>query len=1029
MPTALVVDSDPQSLEELCGLLTQNSDHRFSWSALKAESCRAALSALDENEVDIIFIRAGLPGIKAKEIIREISSYHEAKGLPIIAFSENRDHEVESLSAGAVDFITWPVTDIPSLLARARNLAIIGRQRNEARKAALFVSRLRSSLKDILLDKSDILRQLSVYPLLESLRRDSADKHITEKSLEIFKTADEVVAFINALLKNIFRLAADEDRRKDILDKQAQKYTAQVNAEIIKSLRAVAELERVRDEFELDLAERKAELAKVNEMISMEMADRHRAEQAQRESEELMAKITSAVNEAIITTGSDGKVSYWNPAAERIFGYAAGETIGKPLRELIFAKDETDSERKLSGLLKDDLEPLIGKTLELIGRKKNGENIFIELSFSQIESEGSWRGIITVRDITLKKDAEERLRESEEKYRALMDSAGDAVFLVNFDGALVEVNKKAEELLGYKREELIGQSFSILAAEEEREKAIQAFKNNVESGFMRISDATIKKKDGTRAPVDIVGVVVEYSGRKIMQGVFRDITELKEAEKKIHKAHAETERFLEAISSIFIGVDANDTITKWNKAAAETFDIKADEVLGKSLWSCGAHWDWSRFFEAVASCREDQDACRIDSIEYFRPDGTSGFLSLMINTIVDDNGEFSGFIVLGSDITELKQAQDNLRMAAAVYENAMEGIVVTDMNGVIQSVNPAFTRITGYSAEEAVGQTPRILKSGRHNKDFYKNMWASLRNRGQWQGEIWNKRKNGEIYPEWLTITAIKDKEGRTAYYASVFRDIMEIKRAEEELRKQRELLMQSEKLAAIGELASGVAHELNQPLNHIAIICQYLEKTLDEEEMSKEALRGEVGMINDNVQRAVDVIRSMRDFSRKDTEKASPIDVRMAIGNALKMFGSQLKSHGIKLIFRPPKEPVLAMGAMNRLSQVIINMITNARYAMDQLHEGKKKELEIKIQEGDSTIKILIKDTGAGIPKEIIPDIFTPFFTTKEPGEGTGLGLSISYQIIREFGGDIKAESEKGAGSTMKIILKKPVEADYEKK
>ena len=137
------------------------------------------------------------------------------------------------------------------------------------------------------------------------------------------------------------------------------------------------------------------------------------------------------------------------------------------------------------------------------------------------------------------------------------------------------------------------------------------------------------------------------------------------------------------------------------------------------------------------------------------------------------------------DITRRKEAQEQLALAAKVFESTIEGIVVTDANAVIQMVNPAFTAITGYRPEEVIGKTPRILRSNRHDEEFYRKMWESLLSKGHWQGEIWNRRKNGEAYPEWLTINAIKDDSGRTTHYVGVFHDITEIKRTQQKLTYQ----------------------------------------------------------------------------------------------------------------------------------------------------------------------------------------------------------------------------------------------------
>jgi len=618
-------------------------------------------------------------------------------------------------------------------------------------------------------------------------------------------------------------------------------------------------------------------------------------------------------------------------------------------------------------------------------------------------------------------------RGNESYIHAVVDNTLDAIITINEQGLIQSFNRAAQKIFGYSLKEALGANISSLMPEpykSQHDGYIKKYLKTGQSKFLGVPrEVLAMHKNGSVFTAGISASEMRVGSERQFIGVIRDITDRKLAEEKLRTAHMEIERLFTAISEILIGVDHSLKITRWSKAAEETFKISEREVIGKLFTDCGIRWDWDRVLAYSSECMRESGASPSEEFSYRKPGGDKGYLRLTINPVVTELGKLNGFLLQGNDITERKKSEAELRLASTVYEYALDGIIVTDGDAVIRSVNPAFTKITGYSAKETIGENPRLLKSGRQDNEFYQEMWASLKEKGQWKGEIWNRRKDGEVYPEWLAISAIKDVSGKTVKYISVFRDITEIKRAEEELRKQSERLAQAEKLAAIGELASGVAHELNQPLNHINITCQLLNKIAEKKKIDKPGLLEEVKVISENVDRAVEIIKNLRDFSRKESSEIYPVNVGKAIRNSVKMFGSQLKVRNINLVIEIPPGRVMIIGALNRLSQVIINLIANARDALDTVEDGREKIISIEVEDFEREAVIRVKDSGPGIPDSIKKEIFNPFFTTKPPGKGTGIGLSIVYKIIQEFGGKLEVESEDGSGASMILTLLKPPE------
>lgn len=624
-----------------------------------------------------------------------------------------------------------------------------------------------------------------------------------------------------------------------------------------------------------------------------------------------------------------------------------------------------------------------------------------------------------------RRKTEEKLRQSETRVRDMLENVRLIAVTLDTNGLITYCNNFLVELTGWSREETLGKSwFDFFVPEEDRQTLKNIFYDTADSLWFHDSyESEVVTREGERRII-LWNTIPLWDAKGNLIGVNsvgQDITGRKQVEENLLKANVETGQLLAAIPSILIGVSPEGVVNKWNVAAEKNLGVRAFEAVGRKLQECGAAWDMDEIMAAISECKAGLSQTRRDEVQFIRQDGETGYLGVTVIPVFSDFTSETGILLLGSDVTERKKNQEQLRLAAAVFQSAIEGIMVTDAEGVIQIVNPAFTAITGYLSEEAMGRRADLLKSGRHDAVFYKNMWASLTTSGKWEGEIWNRRKNGEVYPEWLTISAIRDEGGGIVRYVSVFRDITDIKRAEQELRKKSEIIAQSEKLAAIGEMVSGVTHELNQPLNHIGITCQLLSKMFRKKDIGADALMGEIKVIEDNVQRAVEIIRNVRDFSRKETSDYGPVDVMAAVDNAVKMFGSQLKAHDIVLETVRPSRSVMAIGSLNRLAQVIVNLISNARHALDSCKDGREKRITIEVAEQGGSAVIFTRDNGTGIPGNILSEIFNPFFTTKAPGEGTGLGLSISFKIIQEFGGILEVDStEEGKGTTMKISLSK---------
>jgi len=349
-------------------------------------------------------------------------------------------------------------------------------------------------------------------------------------------------------------------------------------------------------------------------------------------------------------------------------------------------------------------------------------------------------------------------------------------------------------------------------------------------------------------------------------------------------------------------------------------------------------------------------------------------------------------------------------------EQTADLVIITDCSGVIEYVNPAFELLTGYSREEAIGQTPRILKSKQHPPRFYREMWRSILAGDVYRGAILNRKKNGETFLAQKTITPLRDGEDRITHFISTDRDITEQRRLEAQLQ-------QAQKMDAIGRLAGGVAHDFN---NLLMVIGAYAELMLDSLAI-EHPLRRNVAEIMKGVGRASDLTRQLLAFGRKQMQALRVLDLNAVIQDISRML-PRLIGEDIQLVVVLADDLGKVKADSVQIEQVVMNLAGNARDAMP--HGGKLTietanahldevylQRHSMVPAGDYVL-LAVSDTGQGIAPQHMAHIFEPFYTTKKPGKGTGLGLATVYGIVKQSGGFVWVYSELGMGTRFKIYL-----------
>jgi PAS domain S-box-containing protein len=355
-----------------------------------------------------------------------------------------------------------------------------------------------------------------------------------------------------------------------------------------------------------------------------------------------------------------------------------------------------------------------------------------------------------------------------------------------------------------------------------------------------------------------------------------------------------------------------------------------------------------------------------------------------------------------------RDVADSARLFYQAFLHSTNAMELTDRDGFLIDVNPAFERIYGYSKDEVIGRKPNVVASGKTDRAIYTRMWRDLLdgNGGSWSGEVINQDRQGVEHPVLLTITAIRGPDGAITHFLGVAVD-------QTERRAWERGAMHSERLASIGQLAAGVAHEINTPLANIMLIAESIRRR-----STDPWTQGRVGSVLQQTEFAAKIVRGLLDFARRPEAQVGEVELSELVRDAVGFLkGKQSVDVDVEVVV--PPERVLVRADREQIRQVVMNLLNNAYDALDG--HGR---LVVDVQASPEWAHIRVTDNGPGMPPEVVSHLFEPFFTTKPEGKGTGLGLAICHGIVESHGGSIEVETEPGHGTTFDVRLPRvPVE------
>jgi PAS domain S-box-containing protein len=586
--------------------------------------------------------------------------------------------------------------------------------------------------------------------------------------------------------------------------------------------------------------------------------------------------------------------------------------------------------------------------------------------------------------------------------------ASSIVAITNEKGNITFVNQKFIDISGYEESELIGQNHNILNSSYHDAEFFKNLWKTIGSGEIWKGEIRNKSKDGSYYWVDTTIVPFLNKKGKPYQyvSIRSDITNRKAAEEAVISTMKDIKDIKFALDqhSIVAITDAHGKITYVNDKFCEISKYSVEELMGQDHRILNSGYHTKEFFKELWKTIGNGEVWQ-GEIYNRAKDGTNYWVDTTIVPFLNEQGRPYQYVAIRTDITTRKKTKEQLKETLkeisdfkfALDQSAI--VAFTDEKGIITNVNDNFCKISKYSREELIGQDHRILNSRTHSKVFFKELWKTIGSGQVWKGEIQNRAKDGTIYWVDTTIVPFLNEQGKPYQYLAIRNDITERKRTEEVIHRQ-------DKLAAVGQLAAGVAHEIRNPLTSMRGYTEFL--SLDETDPQRKEF---LDIILDEIERVNNIVEEFMVLAKPKAIELEEKNIIPIIKNVVSLLEFEARKKNVHLHLECQEEIIQVECDENRLKQVFLNFIKNGIEAMPN-----GGDLIVKTCINDQNVQISIQDTGIGIPEEKLKKLGEPFYTTKK--NGNGLGLMVSFKIIESHNGRVYVESELNKGTTFNILL-----------
>jgi PAS domain S-box-containing protein len=770
--------------------------------------------------------------------------------------------------------------------------------------------------------------------------------------------------------------------------------------------------------------------------IVRDVTDRIRASEALRESEELYRTLVEISPDSIVLRDMSGKLVWANQQTAELFGCKEPEElIGREGGEFLLSEDRKRSEERIGNVLKSGQQGPVEYTIP----RADGTSFIVESrSALVVDSQSRPKLVMAVsRDITERKRAENELRESEERFRSLFEGSLHPITIYDRDANIIMLNKVGADNLKRPLEEIIGKPLGEFVPET-HELTVERVRRVLATGEPLHVEDEISVPDGKRWFLSTLHPISDPKGSgDLVQVISYDITDRKRAEDALRESEERYSEILEK-SPIPTAVGGFDgSIISFNAALEKLIGYRQGEIKDTGDWAQKLYPDEEYRRLAEENISQALKGIEQDSTDFTitRKDGSKREVSFNTSFLPKE------LIVQMVDITERKKAEEELRESEEKFRSFVENFNGIAFRGQIYEkplfIKGAVEEMTGYTEEEIINGDPGwdqlVIEEDLPKlvKDIDKI--ASIPDYTL-EREYRIVRRDGQV--RWIQ-DRVKNScgaDGVPTYVAGTLIDITDIKSAEEarrkaerELEEQRALAIASDRLRSLGEMAAGIAHELNQPLVGVRGMAEHAVLAIERNwELSKEDMDEKLRRIIEQADRMAYIIEHVRMFAREaDRPETRPVNVNDVVESSLGLVSAQLRQRGLELECDLAENLPEVEANPFTLEEVVLNLVTNARDAVEERVESDSEAdpvvaLRTKVdRRGSETwVQVEVADRGVGITAEQLGRVFDPFYTTKDPDKGTGLGLAISKSIIEKLGGTIEIKSEPGGGTTAIISL-----------
>lgn len=740
---------------------------------------------------------------------------------------------------------------------------------------------------------------------------------------------------------------------------------------------------------------------------------------------DMLAALIEASPVAIVMFDTDAKVTVWNPAAERTFGWQAFEVIGQTPP---YIPEGSEQEHDAIWKAVTGGESIQNKNVKR--KRKDGAVLDVDLSAAPVQGNNNeiMGAISILQDVTAYEEAARALARSETRYRSIYEALTDVYFETDIDGTILEMSPSCIHIFGFTPEQLIGQpSTGRYRDPESRGNLLEALNTREE---VKDFELTLVRADGVDIPVSVnARLVRDDQGNPVkLQGIIHDITSRRQAEQKIKDTMAQLNATLNALPDILFEVDAEGRIHSFHTHNKDALFVAPEQFLGRKIREVMPPEAAETIMNAINRALTD-GAVRGVAYSLPSPSGERWY-EMSMTTKGDATGPDPRFIAVTRDITDRRKAQDELALTTSRYTTMINTVpavmYVKNVNQEYITGNLELSRLAGRPIEQIIGCTTESIFADEFGRRLSEADQAAAAS-----GKELTVAEERMTFPDgeerWVSTTRVPllDHQGQVTGLVGLLQDVTN-------QRRSREQLVQADKLAAIGTLAAGVAHEINNPIGFISsnlnTMAKYLQKIQlivtkpagvgeDDRETLDAMLTDFADAVAESLEgttRVRNIVADLKSFSRVDRAEKELANLNEGINSTLNIVWNELKYKckvekdlgDIPDIFCIP----------NQLNQVFMNILINASHAI----KHDQGLIKVRTWTDDDNVYVSFEDNGEGIPPANLKKIFEPFFTTKDVGKGTGLGLSLAYDIVKKHHGSIDIWSEVGVGTRFTIVLPK---------